>query len=110
MNRKINALVESFLDWWFDSFCNPYQINPQGNCPVQAEGTLPTGEWYYFRARGRQWSMDICESEGHWNSDKYLFQAGERNAFEWPAGGWLARWKAMQLATNAVNEYYESEN
>lgn len=86
---------------------NPFGVNPQGNCPVQAEGHLSGGEYYYFRSRGRQWGLDICATEADWNAKKYLFTDGERNAFIWPHGGWISRSKAIALATKAIRKYYD---
>jgi hypothetical protein len=34
-----------------------------GNCPVQAEGTI-NGAVFYFRARGKVWSIDIATDAG----------------------------------------------
>ena len=45
-------IVERFKDWFAWKFLNPYKLEmPFGQCPVQIEGTLKTGEHYYFRAR-----------------------------------------------------------
>ena len=43
--------VYSAIRSLYSKFVNKYRIEPNGVCPVQAEGTLPTGEYYYFRSR-----------------------------------------------------------
>ena len=106
MKHKIRELFEDFADWFVLRFFNPYKINPGGNCPVQAEGLLPTGEWYYFRSRGARWSLVICESEAHWNQSIYLFNTMHED-FIWPDAGWISRRHACRLATKAIKRYYE---
>lgn len=97
--------LDRILDWLVLTFCNPFHIDPQGNCPVQAEGILPDGAWYYFRARGRGWSLDVSTSEDAWFNGQYLFHAGEKK-FIWPHAGWITRREACQLATAAIRQYY----
>jgi hypothetical protein len=83
---------------------NPYNIKPGGNCPVQAEGLLPTGEWYYFRARGCHWSLEISNDEEAWARDEFLFSICEEWGEDFDAG-WMPYETAVELATRAINEY-----
>ena len=39
-----------------------YDQEPSGTCPVQAEGTI-NGLPFYFRARGRHWSLYVAKTE-----------------------------------------------
>lgn len=45
---------------------------PYGAVPVQFLGELKTGEFVYFRARGRKLSMQIAASQGDWEESRYL--------------------------------------
>lgn len=85
---------------------NKYNIQPYGNCPVQAHGFLPTGEEYYFRARHSHWSMSIgsdpvaisCEFRDGW---KYSEQYGDK--FQ---AGWMPHSEAIKFAIKAIKKYY----
>lgn len=40
----------------------PYHVTSIGGmCPTQAEGTLPDGRFFYFRARHGQWTLRVAE-------------------------------------------------
>jgi hypothetical protein len=40
----------------------------EGNCPVQAEGSF-NGVEFYFRARGKRWSIEVGKSP-KWNYEE----------------------------------------
>lgn len=42
--------------------------------PVYIEGVLPTGEWFYFRSRGKSVSLDISDGPTD-NEDRTVIQA-----------------------------------
>lgn len=92
-------------DWFVLWFCNPYKAKPYGACPVQAEGDLPTGEFYYFRARGSKWSFEICRSEiAWWNRETMFVRSGKYGEkFE---AGYMPISDAIKLINKSINEFY----
>ena len=65
---------------------------PSGLCPVQAWGTLTTGEEFYFRARGTKASLEI--------SSKFavIWQTSEVIGV-FPLAGYLSPEKCVELLT-----------
>jgi hypothetical protein len=63
-----------------------------GNCPLQIEGTID-GVFFYFRARGKRWSIDIGESarggDGEWRI--------EAPYGEWPDAGWMEEDQGLKI-------------
>ena len=101
-------LYDKYEGYIIYKFFNPYHIEmPSGNCPVQSEGTLKTGEWYYFRARGSGWSFTISINEDEWFKCKHLFYYVEKDYCEWPDAGWLSKGKCIKLSTKALKMYYK---
>jgi hypothetical protein len=84
---------------------NPFNVQPSGVCPVQAEGTLPTGEFYYFRARGSRWSLDVSATEKDWWRRKMIFRHHVTDYATWPDAGWISKRTAIRLATLALRKY-----
>lgn len=102
--RVYDSVMDFVVPRWF----NPYRINPQGNCPVQAEGTLVGSEFYYFRARGCHWSLDIAQCEAMWflaPNKGLMFTYGEGYGERFEAG-FMPRWQAIRFATKAIKRYY----
>ena len=103
------ALAGKLRSWWerVTGF-NPYNVQPGGLCPVQADGLTKDGKWYYFRSRGTTASMTICESEGAYFTPDVEFAFSREltygNCYE---AGYLSRADAIRLATIWLNEYYE---
>ena len=65
-----------------------------GNCPVQAEGTID-GKPFYFRARGRWWSLEIADvtfREERWGDSEF-------------AAGWMPHDEARKLIERCANDY-----
>jgi len=63
-----------------------------GNVPVQGEGTIDGLPWY-FRARGRGWSFEVCKDPGMtadmpgWSNGLIFDVWHESHA--WPDVGWI---------------------
>ena len=103
--------IDRFLNWWAFTFKNPYNLNyPSGQAPVQIEGNLSTGEYYYFRARGSKWSVEIFLNEGDYyrgnNSRVFIYSEKYGETFE---AGWLLKREAIKFATKAIDIYYETK-
>lgn len=88
---------------------NKYNIQPYGNCPVQADGVLPDGTPYYFRARGESWAMSIGENPvdiscgfavGFCHREEYK----DGNPYE---AGWMTEKEAIRFATIAIEAFYK---
>lgn len=86
-------------------------IEPYGHCPVQAEGKLPDGEYYYFRARGHV-TFDIAETKEalfddivifhrEIGSDTYIKDFAVSQAYP----GWMEHDDAKELIYKWVQEY-----
>lgn len=78
-----------------------------GNCPVQAEGMI-CGVPFYFRARGRRWSLGIGRCpDGHGDApegqrpDWYI----ECFCTEWSNAGWMSEAEARHLILWCAAEY-----
>ena len=102
-------MIEKIKDWLVWVFQNPYNLSwPYGFCPVQCDGNLPGGEYYYFRARGSNWSFYIANEEFEvFDKDKRLFQYSEKYGETFEAG-WMSKREAIKFATAALNKYYEN--
>ena len=103
LHRKYNSI----LDWFACKFQNPYEIKVGGNCPVEAEGYLPTGEFYYFRARGSHWRLEISKNEQEWAKNKIIFYYGEKYCYDQFGAGWMSRREAIKFANKAIKFYYQ---
>jgi len=105
-----NYYFDRFLNWWAWTFQNPYDLEmPNGQCPVQIEGQLMTGEYYYFRARGSQWSLSIAEKEMDVVMIKErLFNYKEKYGKTFEAG-WMLKREAIKFATQAIDKYYTEQ-
>lgn len=73
-----------------------------GNCPVQAEGTID-GKRFYFRARGRRWSIEIHPTaEGsylHWDGDDEW-----EYTEPWGDGDYAAGWMPVEVAREMIEK------
>jgi hypothetical protein len=86
---------------------NPYQLNlPRGCCPVQSMGVLPTGEYYYFRARYNTWSFEISETENAWSKHKTLYSITEKHGETPYDAGYMYVLKAYRIMNKHVKKYY----
>lgn len=86
---------------------NPYNIEPYGNCPVQAEGQLKTGEWYYFRARGSHWQLRIAKGSANFFDNSIWVYEEEYADGEEFAAGWMSKNEAIFFATKALDLFYK---
>ena len=111
MINKIKNKIERFKDWYVWKFENPYNLNmPAGNCPVQIEGKLKDGKYYYFRARWSTWSLDLAWSEREWmNRIPLIFKYSDQYGTD-SAAGWMTKREAIKFATIALNKYYGTKN
>jgi hypothetical protein len=89
---------------------NPYDLKiPTGYCPVQVDGYLNTGEWYYFRSRYNRWYVMIAKSEKHWEDNDLIF--GYEDFFDDEyMGGWISPSHAYLLLNKGIRKYYERKN
>jgi hypothetical protein len=82
---------------------NKYNVQPQGYCPVQAEGYLPGGEFYYFRSRHTTWCVRIAkDEESLWDSDAWVYKEEKYNGFD---GGCISKFEAVRNFNKAVKLY-----
>lgn len=93
-------MKDKFLNWFYNTFCNKYNIEIQGWCPRQAWWMID-GKYYYFRARGSQWSLEISKIEFGGNIWSYC----EKDYAEWPECGSLANWECLKLINKALKIY-----
>jgi len=112
---------EKLLDYLVWKFNNPYKVNmPSGNCPIQSWGCLEKDilkPYYYFRARGSQWSLEISTKEmgdGYTDPgtdffDNKTWEYREKNYQPWPECGYLSKRECIKLCTKALNKFYESK-
>lgn len=64
-----------------------------GNCPVQAEGHID-GQPFYFRARGKRWSLSI--------GGEPVGAPGWSHHEEWPGGPYDAGWMSLEDALRCI--------
>ena len=80
------------------SVTSPCQIKIDwigGNCPVQAEGIID-GFMFYFRARGRAWSVEIYDGgEEPWTTTQFYSD-------EPYAAGWMSEDEARGFIEKAA--------
>jgi hypothetical protein len=102
----LNRYLDRFKDWFTWKFNNPYGLNQaMGQCPVQIEGTLRDGLYYYFRARGSHWSFTLYTDRGGSVLNKPLFQYTEPYGETFEAG-WILKREAIRFGTLALDKYY----
>lgn len=101
-------IAKRFLkhEWQRINGFNPYNVKPGGMCPVQADGILKDGKWYYFRARGTTASLIIHLSEEDFGNEPYVFYRELKYGKTFEAG-YMAKEDAIRLATVWLNEYFE---
>lgn len=103
--NRCYQFIEESKDKIYCLFFNYYNIEPCGYCPVQAEGTLLTGEFYYFRSRGRTWSVRIGKDETSiWDKNRSWYYSETK--YEEFAGGWISKREAVKNFNKALEFYY----
>jgi len=83
-----------------------YKINPMGLCPMQAEGKLPTGEFYYIRYD----DTGVVELELAINEDDLIMNPLYRSEIkfdEMAVHGSLFL-KVAELGEQLIDQYYET--
>jgi hypothetical protein len=104
LKKKLSLWIERILR------TNPYKINPSGLCPVQADGILKDGKYYYFRARGTSISLIIAETEEeYFDNYQTVFERSMEYGSTWEAG-YLLREDAIRICTVWLNEYFENHS
>jgi len=96
---------------------NKHKIDFWGYCPVQSCGQLKTGEYYYFRSRGSQWSLELSrksmdEQEISANNDFFdnvFWEYRAKNVKPWPTMGYITKLEALKLFNFAVKKYYKEK-
>jgi hypothetical protein len=88
---------------------NPHGFTeiPSGNCPVQCEGWLPDGRWYYFRSRWAHATFEVAECEESWMHSDLIFKWSHK-FHNYPLGnigGWITPLRACRLMDAAAKEY-----
>ena len=78
----------------------------QGWTPVQGEGILTNGQWFYFRARGDSASLDIAETP--WEEPYITTFEEEVTPGEQYAAGYLPADKSKKLIVRWVQSYLDS--
>lgn len=68
------------------------------SCPLQYEGTLDTGEWFYYRNRWEHWTFDIYESKENGFREESYFH------MEAPVTYWITPEELFEKAVEAYNE------
>lgn len=76
-------------------------LNFWGNCPVQADGFIDGAE-FYFRARGKRWSMSIGGADVILDPDWYYEEEWGDGPF---AAGWMPEETARSMMEKAFAKY-----
>lgn len=80
-----------------------------GNCPVQGEFYLKTGEYGYFRARGSHASLEICTADTERREDD-IWWHGEKITDDRFGAGWIDRDEAAALLLKWLKLYVDRTN
>lgn len=81
--------------------------NIGGNCPVQAEGRID-GKYFYFRARGAQWTFSVGESPDQAIGREGCFFRSESYGSNGEAG-WMDLEEAHAFLLDASAAYYRQK-
>ncbi len=81
-----------------------YIENIGGNCPVQIEGYFGK-EYFYFRARGNAWSLEVSENAIVDSHFTYVEPYKEDQSY---AAGWMPLYEAIQFLGKGLQKYVES--
>ena len=105
MKSKRDCRKNKIIITGFKNMRNKNNVKPFGNCPVQAEGILPAGEYYYFRARYNTVSLDIAKTSSLWAKGKLLWTISGDYGKTPYAAGWMPEEKAIKLANRMIGKY-----
>lgn len=73
-----------------------WKHKPLGNCPIQAEGWF-MGYYFYFRARGKQATIDFSKTEMDWDNQRCIAEYVLFDTEDEYAAGWLPKWVCRLL-------------
>ncbi len=76
----------------------PDFYGPSGFCPVQAWGTLVTGEEVFFRSRGTRASLEVRKG------DRMVYHTVEV-VDVWPHAGYLSAERSVELMLRFLDRY-----
>lgn len=82
-----------------------------GNCPVQAEGSI-NGARFYFRSRGEHWSMEICKTDAdylNWPEECQVWERCEPWGDGPYAAGWMPEEDARQIIERCARAYADQD-
>lgn len=80
-----------------------------GNAPIQAEGQF-LGHYFYFRARGKQATIDFSKTETDWDYGRCVAEYVLFNTEEEYAAGWLPRWICRILIWKGCLKFIFNKN
>jgi hypothetical protein len=75
-----------------------------GSVPVQAFGTV-LGRDLYFHARGKSWTFDVADHNGHLPSDGYRDTDGFFREGPYPDAGWMPLDRAVNIIVRCLRQY-----
>jgi hypothetical protein len=102
--EKAKGAFQKFLDPLYEGYkglrnkltAEGWKIEGCGGfCPVQIEGRLPDGRWFYFRSRGEQCSIGIWKNPQWENYSQCSLPDGKADFYKlnifavWPDAGWI---------------------
>jgi len=107
MLNKLRLNIQEPIENGISHFINKYNIQPHGYCPVQAEGCLPTGEFYYFRSRHTTWSVRISKNEeSMWESSAWAYSESKYKGFD---GGCISKLEVVRNFNKAIKLYHNRD-
>ena len=105
---RLRWRIQTPIENLFARCINTHNIQPYGACPVQAEGYLSSGEYYYFRSRHQSWSVRIAKSEESlWGGGAWVYTETKYEEF---AGGWIGKLEVVRNFNKAVKLYRNNEH
>lgn len=75
-----------------------------GNCPVQAEGTI-AGKPFYFRARGRRWSLEVEDRDADDDTSISVWEHQEPYGDGPYDAGWMSEEEARSFIAHTAERY-----
>lgn len=78
---------------------------PQGNCPVQAEGYF-RDKYFYFRSRHESATIEFCQSKTHWSRGLYNRCYVVGTTKKQYMAGWFPKWYCKLLIYKGCFMYF----
>jgi hypothetical protein len=102
---RVNRIIAQI----YRALYNPHGFNeiPSGNCPVQCEGWIPNGRWYYFRSRWITATFEVATCEEAWMRNDVIFKWSHTFSEDnrGVIGGWISPLRACILMDAGAKEY-----